>query len=207
MHGLLLLMMLPGVAPSPPAAAAGTVFAVPRLDGVEVAQTVAYYPVSGNSPARILAALVRPGAFAGKRAPEHFANVAYTVGWSVQSAGDLRAGCRFESARVTLALRITLPAWRPVGDAALRTQWQGFERAFAVHEAVHRDIALQAARDVRRAIESTPPGPCADVAARAGMRARAVLAAADRANQAHDRRTRHGQREGVRWAIPRGRKD
>ncbi|MBT8402309.1 MAG: DUF922 domain-containing Zn-dependent protease [Gemmatimonadetes bacterium] len=63
--------------------------------------------------------------------------------------------CGIEAIRITLTFRSTVPEWTPAPetDSLLIEQWQAYTDAIRLHGEGHRDVALDAVRDIHRNLE------------------------------------------------------
>ena len=113
-----------------------------------------------------------------------------------------RAGlCETTGARVDLDVTITLPEWQstPAAPYELRRDWQRFSQALRRHEERHRDLAVEHAHAVRRAVDGLRAPTCDAVAALAAQRAAQAQTVAEAAHRAYDASTGHGESEGAVW--------
>lgn len=156
------------------------------------------YRVTGHSVESLLASLrdggprVDGGIFFGLTATSLSYRFAYRE----------RAGlCETTDARVDLDVTITLPEWQatPSAPYELRRDWQRFVQALRRHEDRHRDLAVEHAHAVRRAVDGLRAPTCDAVAALAAQRAEQAQAVAEVAHRAYDASTGHGESEGAIW--------
>ena len=127
------------------------------------------------------------------------ASTRWNVEWSYPySAGPL--GCSAGPVTVQLGVTITLPHWNTPGGAPSRliATWQRFSAAVLVHENGHRDIAVQGAGELARALAALPPvATCADFEQSARATGDAVVAQYNRQQILYDQLTRHGATQGA----------
>jgi len=156
------------------------------------------YRVTGHSMESLLDAL-RAG---GPRVDGDIFFGLTSTSLSYRFAYRERAGlCETTDARVELDVTITLPEWQapPSAPFELRRDWQRFAQALRRHEERHRDLAIEHAHTLRRAVEGLRAPTCDAVAALAADRAERAQAAAEAAHASYDRVTGHGESEGAVW--------
>lgn len=161
------------------------------------------YTVRGHDAASLLESLRASG-------PRVDGNIFFgltTTSLQYRYATHARPGrCETSDARVDLVVTITLPEWtRPAGAPfELTRDWSRFAAALRRHEEQHRDLAIEQAHALRRAVDGLSAPTCDAVADLAASRARLVQDAAEVAHRAYDARTGHGETEGAVWP-PRAR--
>lgn len=105
--------------------------------------------------------------------------------------GDGRGQCDLSTLQVSFSARVTMPQLADRrAPAALRIKWTRFVDSLAQHEGTHVRHAWERVPIIAAAIRN---GPCAGANAR-GDAALARVLAWDRD---YDRRTNHGEREGI----------
>lgn len=177
--------------PEPPAA-------VPDATPVRAAVRVEPYRVTGHSVESLLASL-RDG---GPRVDGDIFFGLTSTTLAYRFAYRERAGlCETTDARVDLDVTITIPEWQstPSAPYELRRDWQRFAQALRRHEERHRDLAVEHAHAVRRAVDGLRAPTCDAVAGLAARRAEQAQAVAEAAHRAYDASTGHGESEGAVW--------
>src|SRR5262249_35090903 len=112
---------------------------------------VDYYDVRGRTATEVSAGL-RRSALAGRRqdfgAPIPATHSPIRSQWRVVSAPTGR--CRAQDVQVSMNVQLMLPRWAPPEgtDSATIRDWNHFLEAVAAHEAGHKAIAVDAARDL-----------------------------------------------------------
>ncbi len=170
----------------------------PREPPVRATVQTAPYRVTGHSTESLLEALRAGGPrvdgdiFFGLTST----SLAYRVGY-IERAGL----CETTDARVEIDVTITLPEWQapPSSPYELRRDWQRFAQALRRHEERHRDLAIEHAHALRRAVDGLRAPTCDAVAALATERAQRSQALAEAAHRAYDASTGHGESEGALW--------
>lgn len=162
--------------------------------------TFAYYEVTGSS-ARDLALSMRRLA-----PPAGFGRTLWNVTWAMrwEPAGGLGATCRITAATVTLRTEVRLPHWDPPADASpgLVAQWHRFIESLRVHENGHLEIAVQAQREVERALRRLEAPSCTMMQGVGNQTAERILSELRGRERAYDERTRHGATQGAVWPPP-----
>jgi predicted secreted Zn-dependent protease len=146
------------------------------------------YPVSGTTPATLLASIARRGP--GRFAAETTYAIAY--GYTKTRIGGR---CAATSVLVELTVEFLYPRWTDAGraPAATRAYWRATIARLRRHEDGHRDLAERTARDMMRALASIRPrATCTALARAVRLRAGRIGARGDAAQRRYDARTRHG---------------
>ncbi len=177
----------PAATPTPNAAPAG-----PSIDSHEQ-----YYDITGSSVQQLRDAMRRSGPREREGAPGDALTV-WNLEWAYR---DRRtgSGCALRDVRVTLSVTTTLPRWAPRADepARLVQAWRTFVERVKVHEAGHRAIAEQSARDLMAALVSLQEDSCKQLWDAAARTATRVVEAGRAKSRAYDVETRHGQTQGA----------
>lgn len=156
------------------------------------------YAVTGHSVETLLSSLrehgpvVEGGVFFGLTATE----IGYRFGYR-QTAGS----CETVDARVDILVSITLPEWQspPGAPYELKRDWQRFAAALRRHEERHRDLALEGAYALQRAIQGLRAPTCDAAAALAARQAERLQIEAEARHRQYDDATGHGETEGALW--------
>ena len=115
----------------------------------------------------------------------------------------LDSGCHVAKATTQTHVTYTLPHWRNASDAPLDLQqsWHRFVSALTEHEYGHGQLARELGGRIQIAIEGLPPQPtCQALNREASLLANRMIWD-DKEQQAYDRRTGHGEKQGA--AFPR----
>ena len=110
------------------------------------------------------------------------------------------AGCRCTSFTTTTSITNTLPRWTPPAGApaGLAAAWTRFITALGEHEDGHSRLALAAVADLHKRIkELGPAADCDGLRKRINDLARRVIEDHRQREKDYDRRTRHGETQGV----------
>ncbi len=108
--------------------------------------------------------------------------------------------CSADSFRVVVEIIFRYPKWVRTGDVPqpLVNKWDDYMKHLIMHENGHRDMAVEAAAELSRAVAELPPAPtCAalDREVRALSRARMNRLSDD--ERAYDAATNHGYTQGA----------
>lgn len=110
------------------------------------------------------------------------------------------AGCRVASHHVKLGITTVLPEWaqRASAPVALRRQWDRAYAAIAAHEAGHRDISVQGARELDTMVAGfASPKPCQAAALDLDWQVWKLQQRQQRAQERFDRVTGSGRKRGA----------
>lgn len=113
---------------------------------------------------------------------------------------DSGTGCRVSSSRVGLDITTTLPRWQSPGlsERFLQRRWQSAAEAIASHEAEHRALAVEAARQLDALVSGfASPRDCTAAAGELRWQAWKLQQRLHRDNERLDRRTGHGLKPAV----------
>ena len=108
--------------------------------------------------------------------------------------------CAADSFRVTIEILFRYPKWARTHDASpqLVEKWDQYMKNLTVHENGHRDIAVQAAEKLSRAVAALPPAStCVELDRRVRALYRARMAKLDQDQREYDATTNHGVTQGA----------
>ena len=146
----------PAAAQSPSLTASGAL----RALGLDVDVTEYRFPVSGWSPQDAVSRLSFNGPMGlnGERAHGLTSFHLQTRWIPVRQTN----GCVAQRVRVTATVRIYMPFWTGLDDAAgdERARWRAFEIPLRRHEYTHRDITLQTATELALSIRAAHASNC-----------------------------------------------
>ncbi|MDX1547234.1 MAG: DUF922 domain-containing Zn-dependent protease [Rhodothermales bacterium] len=157
-----------------------------------------YYDVTGSTAAALHQEMLRRGPRIDGQS--FYGEMYWTLRWRFRFAS--RSGqCEMEQVEVPLTITIMLPRWhRPADvDAALAEQWDAFLASLRLHEEGHRSLAMEAGREIIRALRSMRTLSCSSMEAEANRKAGAILDRYREHNRQYDRDTGHGRRQGAVW--------
>jgi predicted secreted Zn-dependent protease len=197
-HGLLPAALLAAACAANPPAGSGVSVGVPP--GVRYNQRVESYEVTGTDHAALGRGIraAPPKAGGGQRFAGYYE---WYLSWRYET---VREGpvCRVSRVSIVIDSVVTLPKWTPpaTADAALVEDWKRFITALATHEAGHRDLVLDGAVRVQRAILGIAPQDCGAMAGAIQQEAQPVLTNLRAEELRYDETTRHGATQGAVWA-------
>ena len=197
-------------------AAAGTAFAaegkldVARVDkdirpGIQnrvvtpvVTEKYEYYEIRGNSEKELRGQMCRNGCAFNDG--EKYDSVT-SWRWKLNYGHDRAPGvCAVDSLRVALEIKYRYPKWLRTGDASqpLIDKWDGYMKNLVIHENGHRDLAVEAAAELSRALAALPPArSCADLDRELLALGRERMKKLNEDQKIYDETTRHGKTQGA----------
>lgn len=196
-HGLLLAAFLLAACAGNPSATGGVSVGLPP--DVRFNQRVETYEVTGADHAALGRGIrsAPPKAGRGQRFPGYYE---WYLSWRYET---WREGpvCRVSRAFIAINSVVTMPKWTPPAgaDPALVEDWKRFIGALATHEAGHRDLVLDGAVRIQRAILGVAPQDCSAVASAVQQAAQPLLMELRADEQRYDETTRHGTTQGAVW--------
>jgi predicted secreted Zn-dependent protease len=113
-----------------------------------------------------------------------------------------RSSCWITSVKTIVRIKYTFPKWvdRSNAPPELRRKWDEFISALIGHERGHRDIAVEAASQIERAIAGMRPRrSCKALEIDANALGHRLLSDCRKRQAEYDARTRHGRTQGVRF--------
>jgi predicted secreted Zn-dependent protease len=159
---------------------------------------IVWYPISGatlndlQSQMRDLGPRDQEGAHAG-----YTRNSTY---WHVTFRNN-GGNCWMSAVQVTAFDTVTLPTWAPPprADPAMVAEWSRFVTMLGRHEEGHRQIAIDGASEIARALAAlSSRASCDQLLADANAQGHAILASTRQRQKAYDAETNHGLRRGTR---------
>ena len=184
----------PVSAPTPAADSAALARAASRA---AITAREQYYDVDGSSAGALRDQIRRLGP-KDESGKSHDALTVWSLEWTYGTAqrGD---SCALRDVKVTLDVSVTLPRWTPPSTASpkLTESWRTYLRNVKLHEAGHRTIAEQNARDLTTALTTLRGTSCERLSDEATRMAERIVADGRARNRAYDVQTKHGQTQGV----------
>jgi predicted secreted Zn-dependent protease len=159
------------------------------------------YIIRGTTGREIAAEIARLGPESNGR---RFAGT-HSSRFEYRYTSEIRAGACVPKATVDLVSRVTLPYWADSSRAGslLQAAWGTYLKALAFHEDNHRLIAFRHVSDFQRKLADLHAPTCSMLAADIRNLAKDITTKSQRAQDAYDRKTRHGATEGASWARQR----
>lgn len=108
--------------------------------------------------------------------------------------------CAADSFRVTVEILFRYPKWVRTGNAspALVEKWDRYMESLTLHENGHRDLVVQAATELSRAVAELPPSAtCADLDRTVRTLCSVRIGKLKKDEKVYDATTRHGVTQGA----------
>lgn len=128
-------------------------------------------------------------------------NTNWNVSWRYVSRSN-NTNCWITSAQTTVRIKFTFPKWinRSKAPEELRQKWDRYITALERHERRHRDIAVEAAVQIERAIAGIKPrATCDGLKSDANAVGHRLVEDCKKRQSDYDARTQHGKLEGARF--------
>jgi predicted secreted Zn-dependent protease len=109
-------------------------------------------------------------------------------------------GCSTDNFRVFVDISFRFPKWTPGNDTApaLVEKWGGYVKHLEDHENGHRDLAVEAAVELSRAVAALPPvHTCAEIDLYVKALSRERMSTLNDEEKAYDATTDHGSKQGA----------
>jgi predicted secreted Zn-dependent protease len=129
------------------------------------------------------------------------AYTAWLVRWTYPDVAS-DAGCAAGPVKVSVLIVYTFPQWDapPDAPADLVEKWNAYVAALQLHEEGHKDIALEAGNEVRKALSALKAYPsCEALRQSADAAGESVLDKYRRQEAQYDQTTDHGATQGARF--------
>lgn len=172
---------------------------LPRLASAEPEVTITYdyYDVTGRTAEELKEGMKGYGVKwdDGKR---YDAFTGWYVEWDVifDSVENL---CVIDEVITKVSVTYFLPRWKGAGEAdrRLRKRWDRFIDALREHEEGHKEIAVEAAREVEKeVVKLNSYHGCGTLRKNADATAEKIIRKYIREQQAYDEKTKHGRTQG-----------
>ena len=161
--------------------------------------SIQYHDIAGNTEAELLAALRRVSYADPSGDRFAAANTRWRLRWNL-SVQPGKGSCRLLSATAELDVEMNLPRWNAPDGARpdLVKRWDRFAAAVRKHEDGHRDIAIDAVREVADRLHNVTTGrDCAALRKSLGRIAEATVREYRKNEDSYDVTTMHGRAQGV----------
>lgn len=185
-------------APVGPASGQGLVADVSLPREIDTDEREVPYRVTGSTAAELRQSIWDEGPEVDGRSWSGYTT--WHVRWRYDYA-TVSGECRMQTVDVSFRSRVRLPRWDPPDDADPRlvADWRAYVAALREHEYGHRDIGARAARDILHRLRSLRLDRCDGMEERANTLAHRILDRYREREDAYDRRTNHGERQGAVW--------
>jgi predicted secreted Zn-dependent protease len=168
-------------------------------EGPVIHDTIQYHDVEGDTAAALLAALKRVSYARPNGDTFAAANTKWRLRWNV-GVQPTKNGCVLDTATTELDVEMNLPRWTPPAGArpGLVKSWNRFADAVRKHEDGHRDIAIEAVREVDRRLQGARTARSCDALRKNLSRiAESVVREYRAKDDSYDVTTMHGRTQGV----------
>jgi predicted secreted Zn-dependent protease len=108
--------------------------------------------------------------------------------------------CSVDSFRISVDIVFRYPEWMRDDDAPLMLveKWNSYMQGLIAHETGHRDMAVEAARDLARMVAKLPPAAdCTELERKVHTLCRLQMEKLNREAEAYDASTLHGGTQGA----------
>ena len=160
-----------------------------------------YYPVYGADSPAILKSILQNGPV-GKDGKRYHAYTQWDIRWGYRWV-ETRKRCQLASTSVSVEIEYLLPELKTTTfrEKDYRKKWDRYFNALLRHEQQHKDLGVQAAREIDAKLAQAEDQPgCAQLKNRLDAIAEQVIEKYADKERAFDRETAHGARQGV--ALP-----
>lgn len=164
----------------------------------QVREQTVYYEISGHTAAELRRQLQNKGP-AGTNGMQFHGRTEGYIEWSFLIEAH-QGTCRLGNLAIVLDVTITLPHWteRDGAPQALVRLWENHLATLTLHEAGHRDLALEAHRAMQDVLAAIPPTTDCKAFRRSADRAfQRILRRLQRDNRRYDLRTGYGRKQGA----------
>ncbi len=158
------------------------------------------YKITGNSVQELKAQMYNLGPV-DKNQRHHDAYTTWYVTWNFDCE-NFGGAARADRVRVKVEVKYILPKWEPSPEAPaeLVKKWNDYLAALHKHEDGHRDLGLQAAREILQKLEGLPASlSCQEVGRAVNETGQKILNLYRQTEIKYDLDTRHGATQGAVW--------
>ena len=156
-----------------------------------------YYPVFGNNAFSIRQSIQQDGPV-GQNGKQFHASTTWKVNWSYRWT-ESRSVCRLNQLKVNVDIDYLLPELKSLNelDETLQKRWKHYSEALFKHEQQHKEVGLEAARELEKRLLAIPQLPCNEFETTLAQTAQQVLDEYDALEKKFDLDTNHGINQGV----------
>jgi len=160
---------------------------LPVPDGVVVDVREETFAIFGRSPGEIYQSLNQRGPASGGRIV--WGLHSWRFDWDTRWART-ETSCRVADLDLRMSTEITMPRWTQRAGAPLELQemWEEFELLLREHEEAHREFAIEAVRDLHRAILSVEAPDCETASRRIRAQTDVIMERYNALNRDYDQR-------------------
>jgi len=169
-----------------------------RVVAPVVTEKYEYYEIRGNSEKELRGQMCRNGCAFNDG--EKYDSVTSWQWRLIYGYDRVPGACALDSFRVALEIKYRYPKWVRTGDAAqpLIDKWDGYMKNLITHENGHRDIAVEAAAELTRAVAAWPPAAtCAELDREMRALGHERMKKLNADEKGYDETTGHGKTQGA----------
>lgn len=163
-----------------------------------VTERYEYYDINGSCENELIREMRRKGV-TGEDGRKYEANTSWHVKWNYDHTRGTQS-CSADSFQVTIEIVFRYPRWTRMEDApqALADKWDNYMKRLVVHENGHREMVLEAAAELSRAVSDMPPTQtCADLDRAVRFMSRTRMNKLNDDERHYDEATSHGATQGA----------
>lgn len=165
-----------------------------------VKETYEYYEIRGLTEKELLQHMNASG-ITGADGKNYYAYTNWYVRWNY-TFSSTPGSCSIAIVATDVAASYKLPKWVSYEDAPadLKNKWGRFIQNLELHEYGHKDIGVQAAKEIERSIAALKARTsCKELGLAANSLGQQILETAKLAEADYDARTRHGRTQGANF--------
>jgi predicted secreted Zn-dependent protease len=166
-------------------------------DGIAIVIDTTYYRIQGATSGDLLAQmkLLGPKDYQSQR----YASTEYEISWTYRFKPKGQR-CTLGNVGVAIRISLTLPDWngQDLASDEMKAAWDRFHAAVRKHEEGHRNIALKAAGEVLKKLQSLSGySNCFDLDGVANYEGKLILSKYQKIQSEFDMQTENGLTQGV----------
>ena len=163
-----------------------------------VTERYEYYDINGSSENDLLREMRRKGV-TGDDGKKYEANTSWHVKWNYDHTHGTDS-CSADSFQVIIEIVFRYPKWTRTAEAPqmLTDKWDSYMKHLITHENGHRDMVLEAADELSRAVSDMPPSQtCAQLDREVRILSRTRMNKLNDDERHYDEATNHGATQGA----------
>jgi predicted secreted Zn-dependent protease len=163
-----------------------------------VTERYEFYDINGSTEKDLKQEMRRKGV-TGDDGKKYEAITRWLVRWNYDHTRGTES-CSADSFQLIIEIVFRYPRWTRMEDAphALMDKWEGYMKHLTAHENGHRDMVLQAAAGLSRAVSDMPPAQtCAQLDREVRILSRTRMNKLNDDERQYDEATNHGATQGA----------
>ncbi len=171
---------------------------IQRMAQPAVTEKYEYYDIKGSCEKDLRSQMRRKGVSVGD-GMVYDSMTSWRVKWNYGYERSPLA-CSTDDFRVSVEITFLYPKWTPGDDASssLVAKWDGYLKHLEDHENGHRDLAVEAAVELSRAVAALPPlRTCAEIDQYVKALCRERMDMLNDEEKTYDQTTVHGSKQGA----------